>query len=234
MGSIVRFIEKRLRLLVNHAKSAVAHPEERHFVGFRLRRNVETGEAEVLLSKRSVDRLKINICKLTPRAWGQSFADCIERINVYLRGWMGFFGVVSESTETHRVFENADGHLRRRLRALLLRQWKRKRFIVRRLIRLGVRSHMAWQSVYKGRRSLWALSHCQAVDTALNKRFFRKHGLMSLTALYRDMHQPVVVPDQLELNWDSCGRKRRRRNTGLSSRTRRPEEPDVRSTSPVL
>jgi hypothetical protein len=70
MATVVRFIERRLRLKVNAGKSAVARPEERHFVGFRLRRNWETAEVEVLPSKRSVDRLADKIRRLTPRKWG--------------------------------------------------------------------------------------------------------------------------------------------------------------------
>ena len=72
MASVVRFIEKQLRLKVNQAKSAVARPEERHFVGFSLRRNPEEGTSEVFLSKRSKDRIDAKIRELTPRGGEQS------------------------------------------------------------------------------------------------------------------------------------------------------------------
>ena len=71
MDSVRRFLEGRLRLLVNEDKSAVARPEERHFLGFRLRRNPD-GQVEVHLSQRTVERLKLRIEELTPRSWGQS------------------------------------------------------------------------------------------------------------------------------------------------------------------
>ena len=73
MAGVVRFIESRLRLKVNAAKSAVAKPEERHFLGFRLRHGVD-GDVEVLLSKRSLDRLDEKIRELTPRNWGHGGA----------------------------------------------------------------------------------------------------------------------------------------------------------------
>ena len=92
MASVVRFIEKQLRLKVNQAKSAVARPEERHFVGFSLRRNPEDGTMEVFLSKRSKERIDAKIRELTPRAWGQSLPGCISKLNTYLRGWLNFFG----------------------------------------------------------------------------------------------------------------------------------------------
>lgn len=233
MASLVNYIEKKLRLRVNLNKSAVAKPEDRHFVGFRLRADQETGEIEVLLSKRSEDRLGRTIRKLTPRAWGQSLDGCIERINAYLRGWMGFFGIVDATDEVIQKLRGCDAHIRRRLRAVLLRQCKRRRFIVRRLIRQGVRPETAWRVIYQGRKSLWALSHSGPVDYAWRNAFFAKRGLVSLEKLYRAQAR-FIVPEQLTLDLDSCGRKRRRRKTGLSSRTRRPEEPDVRPTSPVL
>ena len=84
MASIGRFIEGRLGLKVNEAKSAVARPEERHFVGFCLRREPEDGAVEVRLSMRSKERIKAKIHDLTPRNWGQSVRQCIGRINEYL------------------------------------------------------------------------------------------------------------------------------------------------------
>jgi group II intron reverse transcriptase/maturase len=219
MATVVQFIERRLRLKVNADKSAVAQPEKRHFVGFRLRRNWETSQVEVLPSKRSTDRLAAKIRRLTPRAWGQSFDSCISRANGYLRGWIGFFGICSPTPEVVRILHNTDAHLRRRLRAILLRQWKRRRFIARRLIRMGARSKTAWRVVYGGRKSLWALSHCGPVDRTLNKSYFEQRGLWSLEILYRGQPRFVVAQEQLTLDLDSCGRKRRRRSKGLSSPT---------------
>jgi RNA-directed DNA polymerase len=197
MASVVRFIEKQLRLKVNQAKSAVARPEERHFVGFSLRRNPEDGTSEVVLSKRSKDRIDAKIRELTPRGWGQSLSGCIATLNTYLRGWLHFFGT-SCTDAVVRALHNLDAHIRRRLRALLLRQWKRKRFIVRRLIRMGARASTAWRVVYEDHKSLWALSHCGPVDHALDKRHFAEQGLLSLEHQYRDMHR-VVAPAQLTL-----------------------------------
>ena len=200
MASVVRFIERHLRLKVNRAKSAVARPEDRHFVGFSLRRNPEDGTVDVFLSKRSKERIDAKIRELTPRAWGQSLRGCIAALNTYLRGWLNFFGT-SCTDAVIRKLHNLDAHIRRRLRAVLLRQWKRRRFIVRRLIRLGVRSSTAWQRVYEGRKSLWALSHCGPVDYALDKQYFADRGLLSLEHRFRDM-QRVVAPVQLTFALD--------------------------------
>ena len=85
---------------------------------------------EVLLSKRSKDRIDEKIRELTPRNWGQSLKDCIQRLNAYLRGWIGFFWISCTDAD-ERTLHSLDAHIRRRLRALLLRHWKRKRSIAR-------------------------------------------------------------------------------------------------------
>jgi RNA-directed DNA polymerase len=235
MAGVVHFIETRLRLKVNLAKSAVARPEDRHFLGFSLRKNWETGAIEVLLSKRSTERLAEKIRELTPRSLGQSMDGCILRINAYARGWLGFFGVCTPTSEVLRTLQSSDAHIRRRLRAIQLRQWKRKRFMARQLIRLGARRETVWSRLYGGRKSLWALSHCGPVDYALGKAHFAARGLESLEAIYRSRSKQLIASVQLQLDLDNCGRKRRRRNKRVESRPpRRPEEPDVRPTSPVL
>ena len=199
MASLRRFIEGRLRLKVNEAKSAVARPEERHFVGFCLRRELEDGRVEVRLSVRSKERIDARIRDLTPRNWGQSMRQCIERIDSYLGGWIEYFRVCTESSV--RTLRALSAHLRRRLRAIILRQWKRKRTIARRLIKLGVRPRTAWRDVYAGRRGLWALSHCPAVDRGLNNAYFAALGLISLPDEWehRRARDFVVVPAQLAL-----------------------------------
>jgi group II intron reverse transcriptase/maturase len=197
MESVVRFIASRLRLKVNQAKSAVARPEERHFVGFRLRREPMTGAVEVLLSARSKDRIDGKIRELAPRTWGQSLRDCIRRINGYVLGWMGFFWIC---TGEERTLKALDSHIRRRLRALVLRHWKTKRTAARQLIRLGVKPDTAWRSLYRGRQSRWALSHNPAVDRGLRNAYFAERGLVSLVGRWKELQaRAIVVPAQMEL-----------------------------------
>ena len=197
MASLTSFIERRLRLKVNAGKSAVARPEERHFLGFRLRCEPLEGEVEVLLSKRSKERIDSKIVELTPRTWGSSLARCISKVNTYLLGWSGFFRICTASEE--RTFSWLDAHIRRRLRAILLKQWKRKRTIVRKLIGLGVNPKAGWRGVYAGHKSLWALSPCPAVDRGLRNAYFAERGLVSLRERWKEHHQAIVPPVQLTL-----------------------------------
>jgi group II intron reverse transcriptase/maturase len=212
MESVTRFIESRLRLKVNLAKSAVARPEERHFLGFRIRRKPGSTSTEVWLSKRSKERIYENIRRLTPRTWGRSLSDCIRRLNVFLSGWFGFFRICTVSEVA--TFDSIDGHIRRRLRAIVLRHWKRRRSISRRILRARGKPGAA-RSIYRGRRSWWALSHHTAVETALPNRIFEERGLRSIGwMLDRATCGLSIVP--APGGRMSCGSKGRRRYTGHS------------------
>jgi len=197
MASITSFIEKRLRLVVNEEKSAVAFPQERHFLGFSLRYDARTDEVEVFLSKRSVKRAMARIKELTPRNWGSSLARCIRETNVYLRGWYGYFRICT--TRASRSFQYLDAHIRRRMRAIQLKHWKKKRTIVRKLIQLGVNAKTAWRRVYEGRKSLWALSHDAAIERGLRNVYFAKRGLVFVADLLYDDTKRIKAPKQLSL-----------------------------------
>jgi RNA-directed DNA polymerase len=209
MESISRFIEKRLRLEVNEGKSAMARPGTRHFLGFRLQ--ARKGEApEVLLSERSEKRLGERIRELTPRNSGTSLMATLSRVNEYLIGWSGFFGICTCGIE--RVLQNSDAHIRRRLRAIVLMHWKTKRTRARRLIRLGVSNRTAWRRVYAGRKSIWTLSHDPAVERGLRNAYFAKRGLVSLLERFGRTWAAIDAPQQLLLAWDTArsqpGRRR--------------------------
>ena len=128
MASLTEFIERRLRLKVNEDKSAVARPEDRHFLGFRLRLDPQSGTVEVLLAERTMRNAMDRVRQLTPRTWGSSLDSCIAQINAWLRGWHAFFGIASVAEM--QMMRKIDAHIRRRLRAILLRHWKRKRTIL--------------------------------------------------------------------------------------------------------
>lgn len=197
MASLANFIERRLRLKVNADKSAVARPEERHFLGFSLRREPLEGEVEVLLSRRSQERLAAKVVELTPRNWGNTLAACISRVNAYLRGWLGHFGICTAGAE--RDMRTADAHIRRRMRAIQLTHWKRKRIIATKLTKLGVSKRAAWRNTYKGCRSWWGLSHSPAVERGLRNAYFAERGLVSLAEQWRGRHPPVAALGQQQL-----------------------------------
>ena len=92
-----------------------------------------------------------------------------------------------------------DAHIRRRLRALQLKHWKRRSTIARKLVQLGVSRKTAWRRVYAGRKSTWALSHDNAIDRGLRNAYFAERGLVSLAERYRARLEQPVAPAQLTL-----------------------------------
>lgn len=202
MVSLERFIEGRLRLRINHDKSAVARPQDRHFLGFCLRRDPQTGAVEVLLSQRTRGNAMARIRELTPRGWGSTLDSCIARLNAWLVGWHQFFGIAAAGEEF--MLRALDAHIRRRLRAIILKHWRRQRTIARNLVALGVARRSAWRQVYAGRKSTWALSHCPAVDKAMPTAFFTERGLVGLVDLHRRNRRDVIAPVQLQmvLGWE--------------------------------
>jgi hypothetical protein len=193
MASLSGFIQWRLRLRINAAKSAVARPEDRHFLGFSLR--VVHGRrrtVEVLLSQRTKRNARDRIVRLTPRTWGGTLESCIHRINAWLRGWHQFFGIVS--AEEQQEMRRIDAHIRRRLRAIVLHHWRRQRTIARRLVALGVKPQSAWRAVYAGKKSTWALSHAPAVDHGLRNAYFARRGLVSAATLHQARRPTISAP----------------------------------------
>ncbi|HEX8157293.1 MAG TPA: group II intron reverse transcriptase/maturase [Solirubrobacteraceae bacterium] len=194
MASLRGFIEGHLRLNVNDAKSAVACPQDRHFLGFSLRvaQQGRRRVVEVLLSQRTKRNARDRIVQLTPRTWGGTLESCIARVNVWLAGWHQFFGIAS--ADEQQQMRRIDAHIRRRLRAIVLHHWKRQRTIARRLIALGVKPQSAWRAVYAGKKSTWALSHAPAVDHGLRNAYFAARGLASLATLHRNKRSPITAP----------------------------------------
>jgi RNA-directed DNA polymerase len=120
MASMTQFITKKLRLKVNEEKSAVARPWERQFLGFSFTANMDPKRR---LAPETVRRLRRRVRKLTRRTRGVSVEQMVEDLNRYLRGWRGYFGYC----ETPSVLEDLDKWIRRRLRAVYWKQWKRGR-----------------------------------------------------------------------------------------------------------
>lgn len=183
MAGLVRFIERRLGLKVNREKSAVGRPEDRHFLGFHV------GKKKLDVSLRTTERLKAKIRELTPRTWGNRLSVCIRTINAYARGWVEFFGV---ATFLGNITRWADGHLRRRLRAIVLSQWKKGAIIRRQLLHRGVPPPLA-RTASSGRSGRWRLSSIEAVCRGLPNSFFEKLGLVSFRRLYEDKRRLLAA-----------------------------------------
>lgn len=188
MASLTDFIERKMKLKVNRDKSAVDRPRNRKFLGLTLMR-LKTGQVRVLVSKQSLRTLRDRLKEMSPRNWGASLDACMAQLNRFMRGWLGYFGVCDPKQIP--TLGREDAHLRRRLRAIQLKQWKKKRLILRHLMRLGSPPAVAKVDIYCRRRSWWAMSKCRGVTRALTNAHFADRGLMSLADNWSKAHDRI-------------------------------------------
>ena len=172
MQAVTAFLERSLKLKVNASKSAVARPWERKFLGYSMTWHKKP---KLKIARQSRERLAEKIRKTLRDARGGSLKRAIERLNPVLRGWVAYFRL----TEVKGVLEELDGWIRRKLRALLWRQWKRVYTRVKNLMRAGIDRQRAWQSATNGHGPWWngGASHMNA---AYPKSWFDRMGLVSL------------------------------------------------------
>lgn len=177
MNGIRAYLEEVLRLRINPAKSAVARPWSRVFLGYSV---TAQREPKLRIAPASVQRLRQRIREQLRRGRGRSLAHTIEDLNPLLRGWLDYF----QHAQGLRAIETLDEWLRRRLRCLLWRQWKRPATRARKLRQLGLDADRVWRSAGNGRGSWWnaGASHMNA---ALPVAYFTRRGLVSLVATHR-------------------------------------------------
>src|SRR6202048_610543 len=173
MASICRFLTNKLRLKVNEAKSAVARPEERKFLGF----SIANDGSERRIAPKALDKFKDRIREITCRTRGISLQQMIADLTPYLIGWRGYFGFC----QTPRVLTNLEAWIRRRMRLYLWRQWRNGHNRFTELRRLGIAKFAA--SVAAGSPTgLWRMSGHPAVQHALRNQVFDSLGLPNLHA----------------------------------------------------
>jgi len=176
LESVKKLVEKRLKLKVNKGKSASDRPWRRKILGFSF--TSAKGRA-IRLAPKTRERFKNKIRELTCRARSQAMHERIERLNSYLKGWIGYFRLA----QTRSIFEELDEWIRRRLRACLLKQWKKPKTKRRNLVVLGIEEK--WAGCISGsRKSYWRLSNTPQVNKALGLAYWQEQVLISLVERY--------------------------------------------------
>jgi RNA-directed DNA polymerase len=172
MESVTRFITHRLKLKVNQAKSAVAQPRQRKFLGFSF-----TGEREPRrrIAPKAIARFKERIRERTHRTRGISLRQMVKEITTYLRGWLGYFG----DCQTPSVLQSLESWLRRRLRAVVWKQWKKGRTRFRELRKRGVSKDLAAQTAGSA-HGPWRIANSPALSLALPNAYFDALGLPAM------------------------------------------------------
>jgi RNA-directed DNA polymerase len=177
MESLTRFLEGKLKLKVNREKSTVDRPWRRKFLGYSMTFHKKP---RLKVAPESVKRFKGKVKEILRRGRGRSLRRTIDTLIPILRGWSNYFKLA----QVKNVFEELDGWLRRKLRCILWRQWKRTYTRARNLMKRGLTEERAWRSAANGRGPWWnaGASH---MNQAFPKSFFDSFGLVSLLNQHR-------------------------------------------------
>jgi group II intron reverse transcriptase/maturase len=172
MRSVCEFLTRKLKLVVNEAKSAVARPWERKFLGYSM---TSHKQPRLKAAAASVDRLRNKLRERFRMGRGRNIKDFVGEMRPLLTGWTAYFRLA----EVKGIFDELDGWIRRKLRCLIWRQCKRPKTRAKRLMKRGLGEERAWTSSYNGRGPWWN-SGASHMNEAFPKSYFDRLGLVSL------------------------------------------------------
>jgi RNA-directed DNA polymerase len=179
-ASTTTFVEKQLKLRVNEAKSAVAPATSRPFLGFGF--FLRNGEVKVRLDPKARAAAKAKIRRLTGRSWRVSMAVRIAALNRFTRGWAAYFALA----DTSSIFEELDEWLRRRLRQVRWKEWKRGTGRFRGLVACGIPAWKARKWAGAG-RGYWRIAGSPILQCALPVSYWQEMGLVGFLGPYRQL-----------------------------------------------
>jgi RNA-directed DNA polymerase len=174
------FVEKRLKLRVNEAKSAVAPATTRPFLGFGF--YLKDEKVKVRLDPKAKQAAKARIRRLTARSWRVSMEVRIGALNRFTRGWVGYFALA----DTFSVFEELDEWLRRRLRQVRWKEWKKRKGRLRGLVAQGIPTWQAREWAGSG-RGPWRIARSPILQRALPVAYWQNQGLAGFLGPYRQL-----------------------------------------------
>lgn len=176
MAKISHYLTQRLKLKVNREKSQVVKIEELEYLGFTFR------GIRIFVSSQALKDFKDRLREFTSRSWGVSMAERLKRLNLYLRGWMNYFGI----SQHYSPIEELDGWLRRRIRMCYWKQWRRPRTRITNLLKLGTTKR---QAILTGisRKGYWRLSKTLATHTGMTNEWLEQQGLLSIRQLWMNV-----------------------------------------------
>jgi len=178
LDSITKFVEKKLRLKVNKEKSAVDRPSRRTFLGYSF---TVHKEPRLRVPKGSIQRFKSKCKQLFRQGRGRNLGKFIkEDLNPVIQGWINYFG----QAEVKGFAEELDSWIRRRLRLILWRQWKRSKTRYKKLLMAGLSKERARKSSANGHGPWWNSGASHMNDAFRRKYFYNLDLVCMLDKLY--------------------------------------------------
>jgi RNA-directed DNA polymerase len=177
MASLAGYLERKLKLRVNRDKSAVDRPWKRKFLGYSV---TPHKQPRLKPAPESIKRMKVRVREIMRRGRGRNIHTVIEELNLYLRGWFGYFRL----SEVKQIFDRLDQWVRRHIRKLMWIRWKKPKTRWKKLRSLGIGEREATIATGNGRGSWWN-SMSPAMQGALGKTLLARWGLLSLDQMRR-------------------------------------------------
>ena len=184
LDSSTKYLEETLKLKVNREKSrtvSVLAIRNFKYLGFCLGKNGKG--IYIRVHAKSWKKAKDKLRKLTSRSKCGSIVGAMKRIEVYMRGWLNYYGIASMKNN----IENLNGWLYRRIRMCIWKQWKLPRTRKRKLLGLGLPEWVACEGAYS-RKAYWRMANSGVVKRALTKERLIHWGFYDLATAYQSMH----------------------------------------------
>jgi len=176
--SIKAFLETKLKLKINEAKSAVDRPWNRKFLGFSFYRTKD--KVGIRLAPKTIKRIKTRVRAITKRNRGKSVQAVIEELNQYLQSsLLGYYALA----DMKGFLTDLEGWIRRKLRVIIWKQWKRTKTRFKELRKLGL-SIEATKTIVSSRKGYWRLSETPQLHKVLGIAYFKSLGLINLVERY--------------------------------------------------
>ena len=175
LEKIIPYIEGKLFLRVNRAKTTVTHDSKIKYLGYAFYRN--RGECRLRVHPKAVRKMKERLRELTQRNKGWSNDYRRQKLSEYVRGWINYYKLA----DMRRLMKDTDEWLRRRIRAVYWKQWKKVKTRYRNLRSLKLEE---WQvhELSNSRKGYWRTA--QMLSVALTNKQIARLGYISMSDYY--------------------------------------------------
>ena len=194
MEGCIKFLEGKLRLKVNRKKSATGSPTKMKFLGFSLYR--VNGKIGIRVHEKPLERFKKRLKAITSRKSGGKIEQIMGELIRYINGWLAYYRIA----DMQKFIQTINEWLRRRIRQLYWKRWKKVRTRFENLIKLGVPRNKAWQWA-NTRKGYWCIAGSWILTTTMNNRYFETLGVPNLLRRYEELRERAV---RLEMLRGTC------------------------------
>jgi RNA-directed DNA polymerase len=179
MESITNFIERKLYLKVNQDKSKVDTANNVKFLGFSFYYNGREGKYRIRIHAKPLSKFKEKLKELTGRSKGISMENRLKKLRQAILGWVNYFNIA----DMKRLTKELDGWLRRRIRTVIWKSWKRIKTRYANLRKFGMGKIEAWKYA-NTRKGYWRISNSPVLSTTITNKILEEYGLISIFATY--------------------------------------------------